>query len=66
MSGLCGQYHELKERISNIEANLEAKLTQQFKTALDMRLELEISDIKAEVTADIAVVRIEMNSRYDE
>ncbi|KAK3109159.1 hypothetical protein FSP39_024218 [Pinctada imbricata] len=66
MTGLSDQYNELKDRILTIEANLEAKLSQKFKSVLDTRFEVELSDVKAEVTANIAVVRSEVNKKCDE
>ncbi|KAK3089925.1 hypothetical protein FSP39_007671 [Pinctada imbricata] len=66
LTGLSGLYNDLRDRMSSIEANLEAKLSQKFKSVLDTRFELEMSEIRAETTAEIAVVRNEVNTRCDE
>ena len=56
-------YTDLSKRITSVEENLEMKLTQKLKCALDSRFESELSTVRSEIKDQLTVIRKEVDTK---
>ena len=59
-------YTDLTKRIVAVEENLELKLTQKLKCALDSRFETELNSVRSEIKDQLSVVKKDVETRVSE